>query len=166
MSDIETLSNVDAAWLHMDSPTNLAIVTGVFMFDKPLDFARVRATNEQRLLRVKRFRQHVRAGTLGLGVPRREMDPQFNLDRHLFRVTLPRPVDQAALQMFVGDRMSEPLDLDRPLWEMYVVENFEHGAAIVSRLHHCMGDGLALVRVLLSMTDAEPKVNWNAPPGK
>src|SRR5437763_148052 len=98
MSDTEYLANVDAAWLHMDSPTNLAIVTGVFMFDTPLDFAGVKATFEQRLLRVKRFRQRVRQGTLGLGMPHWEMDPQFDIDRHVFRVQLPHPGNQAALQ--------------------------------------------------------------------
>lgn len=163
MSDTEYLTNVDAAWLHMDSPTNLAIVTGVFMFDTPLDFARVKATFEQRLLRVKRFRQRVRAGTLGIGMPHWEMDPHFDIDRHVFRVKLPRPGDKAALQKFVGDLMSVPMDLDKPLWEMYVVYNYEGGTAIVPRFHHCIADGLALVRVVLTLTDIEPNVVWSVP---
>lgn len=166
MSDIEPLSTVDAAWLHMDAPTNLAIITGIFMFEKPLDFARVRATIEQRLVRVRRFRERVREGTLGLGVPHWEPDPHFDLDAHLFRVHLPRPGDQAALEKFVGDLMSQPLERDKPLWEMFVVENYGRGAALVTRLHHCMGDGLALVRVILMLTDAEPNATWNPPHGK
>lgn len=166
MSDIEHLSTVDAAWLHMDAPSNLAIITGIFMFDKPLDFARVRTTLEQRILRVRRFRERVREGTLGLGLPQWEPDPHFNLDAHLFRVHLPRPGDQAALEKFVGDLMSQPLERDKPLWEMYVVENYGRGSALVSRLHHCMGDGLALVRVILMLTDAEPNATWSPPRGK
>ena len=49
-----------------------------------------------------------------------------------------------------------PLDYNRPLWHFHVVENFGEGGAIIGRLHHCIGDGIALVQVLLGMTDEEP----------
>ena len=53
-----------------------------------------------------------------------------------------------------------PLDPARPLWQFHLVDNFEGGSALIARIHHCYADGIALVRVMLSMTDAAP----NGPP--
>ena len=52
--------------------------------------------------------------------------------------------------------LSEPLPADRPLWTLHLVEHFQGGSAIVARIHHCIGDGLALVHVLLSIADGTP----------
>ena len=159
----ETFSNVDAAWLHMESPTNTAMITGVLMFDEPLDFEWFKATVAYRLLQHDRFRQRVHEPDLGLGMPAWEDDPDFDLDRHILRVQLPEPGDQAALQDLVGSLMSTQLDFSIPLWQFHFVENFEGGVAIVGRLHHCIGDGLALMQVLLSLTDEDPDAPWPSP---
>ena len=52
--------------------------------------------------------------------------------------------------------MTMPLDRNRPLWHMYMVDGFGDGAAIITRMHHCIADGIALARVMLSLTDSEP----------
>lgn len=152
----EPFSYVDAAWLHMEEPTSMAMITGVIMFDEPVDFAALKKLVKDRLLRVPRFRQRVREPRFGIGTPRWEPDPHFDLDAHLHRIALPAPHDQAALQDLVGDLMSTPLDFNKPLWQYHLVENFEGGSALICRLHHAMGDGLALVQVLLTMADNAP----------
>lgn len=149
----ERFSFVDAAWLHMDEPTNMAVISGVIMFDEPLDFGVLKELIRARLLRVRRFRQRVREPLLGVGIPRWEDDPNFDLDAHLHRIALPAPHDQQALHDLVGDMMSMPLDFTKPLWQYHLVENYEGGCALICRLHHSMGDGLALVQVLLSLAD-------------
>ena len=159
----ETFTPVDAAWLHMDKPTNLAVIVGVMMFDAPLDYERFRATVTERLLIYDRFKQRVKEPLLGLGLPVWEADPQFDLDYHIQRVTLPEPGDEAALQHLAGQLMSVPLDRRRPLWQFTFVDQYGAGTAIIGRLHHCIADGLALVQVLLSMTDATPDAEWQAP---
>ena len=151
----ETFSPVDATWLRMDTPTNLMMITGVMMFDEPLDIKRVRAVIEQRLLRHERFRQRVHMPTLPLGMPEWETDPYFDLGAHIHRSALPQPGDLKTLQEMVGDLMSTPLDRYKPLWQVHVIENFGQGGAIICRLHHCIADGLALMQVLLSLTDSE-----------
>ncbi|MFO7169877.1 MAG: wax ester/triacylglycerol synthase family O-acyltransferase [Chloroflexota bacterium] len=149
-------SPVDAAWLHMDEPTNLMMITGVLMFDTPLDFARLRELIERRLLRFDRFRMRLADPNLRSRSPRWLEDPHFNLRSHLHRISLPSPGGQAALQELVSDLMSTPLDYTKPLWQFHVVENFGSGGAIIARLHHAIADGIALVRVLLSLTDDAP----------
>ncbi len=157
----EDLSNVDAAWLHMEIPNNLMMITGVFVFDERVDFNRLRTTLEQRLLVFDRFRQTIVEGRLG--APRWEDDPQFNITNHLHRIALPAPGDAAALQALVSDLMSTPLDFSKPLWQYHLVEGYGDGSALVCRLHHCIGDGIALMRVLLAMTDPYPDAPWTSP---
>ena len=49
--------------------------------------------------------------------------------------------------------MSVPLDRSKPLWQMELIEEYRDGSAIIVRLHHCIGDGMALLQVLLSLAD-------------
>lgn len=149
----EKMSNVDTAWLRMDHPTNLMMITGVMTFDEPLDFERVKRVIEKRLLKFDRFRQRVVETRNPLRAPNWELDPHFTLDAHLHRVGLPEPGDKAALEHLVSDLLSTPLDTTKPLWQFHVVENYGNGSAIISRLHHAIADGIALVRVMLSLTD-------------
>lgn len=156
----ERFSTVDAAWLHMDEPTSMAMITGVLVFDAPLDFERLQATLLHRLLRHERFRQRVVEAPLGIGLPNWETDPHFHLRAHLHRVALPAPGGQAALQELAGDLMSTPLDFTKPLWQIHLVENYGAGCALIVRLHHCISDGLSLVQVLLSLTDKDADAPW------
>jgi WS/DGAT/MGAT family acyltransferase len=158
------MSYADAAWLHMDRPTNLMVVNGLLLFDEPLDRDRMREVVRERLVeRYPRFKRRVVEAPLGLGLPHWEDDPEFDLDLHLHHIALPAPGDTSALQDLVGDLMIVPLDRSRPLWDMYVVDGFGTGTAVVSRMHHCIADGIALARVLLSLTDDEPDAGV-APP--
>jgi diacylglycerol O-acyltransferase len=162
----ETFSPVDAAWLHMDKPTNLAVIVGVMMFDAPLEYERFRAVVAERLLIYDRFKQRVKEPLLRLGLPTWEVDPNFDLDYHVRRVVLPAPGDEAALQQLAGQMMSVPLDRHHPLWQFTFVDHYGSGSAVIGRLHHCIADGLALVQVLLSMTDATPDAEWRGPEPK
>jgi WS/DGAT/MGAT family acyltransferase len=165
MPKSELFSSVDAAWLHMDKPANMALIVGVMMFDAPLNVKRLKATLEHRLLPFfPRFAQRVREPRLGLGLPQWEAVRDFDLDQHVQRVELPAPGDEAALQMLAGEIMSRPLDRSKPLWQMYVVERYGAGSALISCIHHCVADGLALVQVLLSLTDTDPKAPWPKAP--
>lgn len=157
---IEPLSNVDAAWLKMEDPTNLMMVTGVLTFAEPLDLDRFRALLEARLLPFERFRQRIVWPSVPMAPPYWELDPTFHIDAHLHRVALPHPRDKSALQYLVSDLMSTPLDFSKPPWQMHVVDGFNDGGALIVRLHHSMADGMALVGVLLALTDMTP----DAPP--
>jgi WS/DGAT/MGAT family acyltransferase len=156
MSNIEPLSTVDAAWLRMEDPTNLMMVSGILMFKQPLDYGRLCTIIEQRLLQFDRFRMRVVQPKIPFGRAYWEYDPTFDLDAHIHRVALPEPGDYAALQTMVSDLMSTPLDFSKPLWMVHVIENYEGGTAVCVRLHHCIADGMALVFVLLSLTDMNP----------
>ena len=87
----KALSNVDAAWLRMESATNLMLITGVMSFYEKLEFSELKELIEDRLLSFDRFRQKVVESPIpGIG-PRWVDDPHFNLKFHLQRVALPAP---------------------------------------------------------------------------
>jgi WS/DGAT/MGAT family acyltransferase len=147
----ERLSNIDTAWLRMEEPTNLMMVTGMLVFDQPLNFARLRQTIEQRLLIFDRFQQHI--VYIG-GAPHWQADPHFTISAHLHRIALPAPHDQSTLQELVSTLMSTPLDLSKSPWQFHLIEHYGAGCVLLARLHHCIADGIALMRVLLALTDA------------
>ncbi|MFY9823672.1 MAG: wax ester/triacylglycerol synthase family O-acyltransferase [Thermoanaerobaculia bacterium] len=146
------LAAVDHAWLRMDDPTNLMIINGVLVLGAPVDRERIGRLLKQRLLPISRFRQRV---VLTGGDPHWEGVPEVDLDAHLVEVTLPAPGGDAELAELVSAQMSEPLDLSRPLWRFLLVQGYGGGSVIFGRLHHCIGDGLALLLVLLSLTDVD-----------
>jgi len=161
----QPLSAADTAWLRMEDPTNLMTVTGVLMLGAPLDLDALRGLIETKLLAHRRFRQRVVERVGRFGRPHWRDHEPFRLDDHLHRAELPPPADEAALQRFVSEVMSTPLEYDRPLWHLYYVPNAGSGGAVIARLHHAMGDGIALVRLLLSLTsqDAAGAVSGDVP---
>lgn len=146
----EPLAGADVAWLRMEQPTNLMMITGVLMFDKPLGFDTFKEVVEERMLIYDRFRQRVRNRR---GSPYWEFDPYFDIDRHVHRTALPGAGGKAELQELTSDLMSTPLDFSKPLWQMHLVENYNGGGAVIIRLHHCIGDGIALIHVMISLAD-------------
>jgi WS/DGAT/MGAT family acyltransferase len=150
------MASVDAAWWRMEHPTNLMTITGVMAFPERLDFHQLKELIEDRLLCYDRFRQRVVESSIPFGKPRWVEDSHFNLRHHLLRVALPDPGGKNELQEMVSILMSTPLDYSKPLWQFQYIENYREGSALVARLHHCIADGIALVRVMLSMTDDSP----------
>ena len=151
----QQMNSADAAWLHMDRPTNLMVVNSVMWFDEPMDIERGKEVIRDRLVeRFPRFRQRIVEQRVG--VPSWEDDPHFELDRHVHHIGVPAPGNRAALEELVGDLMSTPLDRSKPLWDVYVIDGYRGGMALVTRMHHSIADGIALSRVLLSMTDDQP----------
>lgn len=156
----EPMSKVDTAWLRMETPTNLMMITGVMMFDRPLDVARFKRVLAERFLAYRRFRQKAVDGAAGAHW---ETDPDFDLDWHVRITALPGAAGQKELQHLVSQLASTPLDHSKPLWQYHVVERYDGGSALIMRIHHCYADGLALVQVMLSLTDAELKKEKIAP---
>ncbi len=154
-SSRQPMTSIDAAWLGMDRPTNLMVINSLLIFDTPLEFDRLCQLLQTRFVApYRRFRQRAVAGAPGTGYFWQD-DPHFNLHYHVRRIALPAPGDEAALQALAGELMSDPLDRHRPLWRFYLIENVDGGCAVLGRLHHCIADGIALMRVLLSLTDTE-----------
>jgi diacylglycerol O-acyltransferase / wax synthase len=150
----EPMSRVDTAWLRMERPTNPMMINGVLVLETPLTIDRLRKVIKQRFLSYPRFRQRAVDGATGAIW---EDDPGFDQNWHVRRAALPGRAGKRELEQFVSELASTPLDMNRPLWTWHLVEHYHGGSALVSRMHHCYADGIALVQVMLAMTDTTPE---------
>lgn len=151
--DREPMSNVDTAWLRMERPTNLMMITGVVVFEDRVSVEALRETIRHRFLSFPRFN---RRPVERAGAAYWERDPHFDITVHVRRTALPGAADKQELQQLVSDLASTPLDPTKPLWQFHLVENYVAGSALIARIHHCYADGIALIQVMLSMTDDDP----------
>lgn len=158
----EALTKADVAWLHADVPTNHFVVTTLAMLDEPPDIEKVRVMLSHRLQLHPRLSQVVEDPTLPLAGARWVPATHFELDAHIHRVALPGPARKRELAAFIGDLVGLPVDLTRPMWHLYAVEGPGSGGALVGRFHHSLGDGQAMVRMLLTLTD-ETADGWKRP---
>ena len=151
--DGERMSKVDTAWLRMDSPSNLMMILGVWVLRPGVTLHDLRERVRERLLPYRRFVQVVRQDLTGAAWVD---DPHFRLDHHVVARPLKPGRGQSprqALQARVGELALQPLDPDRPLWHFELIEAHEGGSALIARIHHCIGDGIALISVMMSLVD-------------
>ncbi|MDT8448605.1 MAG: wax ester/triacylglycerol synthase family O-acyltransferase [Wenzhouxiangellaceae bacterium] len=148
----QPIAKVDTAWLRMEQPTNLMMITGVIVFREPIDFEWLKEVVASRFLAFPRFRHKAVRTARGYWW---EEDEDFELTSHIRRTALPGDAGKNELEEFVSELASTPLDKYRPLWQFHFVENYAGGPALIMRIHHCYADGIALVQVMLSLTDAD-----------
>ncbi len=153
MPAAERMSLVDTAWLRMDNEVNLMMIVGVWLLTPAITLQALRTRIGDKLLQFERFRHKAVADAMGAHwVP----DDHFDLDRHVVATPLPPQPGQserAALQALCGELASQPLDPAHPLWQFHLIEDYEGGSALLARIHHCIGDGLALTSVMMAITD-------------
>ena len=154
----ERMSRVDTAWLRMDNDVNLMTIVGVWLIQPHIGYEALCERVSDKLLKYGRFRQKVVEDAMGASWVD---DPGFDIHHHVRLEKLVRQPGQSereALQVRVGELSTTPLDRTRPLWQFQLVDHYEGGSAIIARAHHCIADGIALISVMLSITDggAEP----------
>jgi len=151
------MGSADVLWLNMDRPTNLMVIVSVVLLESVPDWDRVLDVVRERIVEpYPVFSQRARRPR-GLSGHRWEDDPDFELARHVTRVTLSgagTAADaDAELQAYIEEHLPRPFDRTRPLWEVHLVDGHGPGAALVFRIHHALADGIALTRVLLGLTE-------------
>ncbi|MEO8805735.1 MAG: wax ester/triacylglycerol synthase family O-acyltransferase [Burkholderiaceae bacterium] len=150
----QRMSRVDTAWLRMDNDVNLMMIVGVWLLQPGITHAALCERVQDKLLKYDRFLQKVVQDPMGATWVH---DDNFDINRHvLHEKKLKRERGQSereALQAQVGELANTALDHDHPLWQFHLIDDYEGGSALVARVHHCIGDGIALISVMLSITD-------------
>src|SRR5580692_2388114 len=165
---MEPLEGMDAAFLALETPTTPMHVGVVLVLDPPegtrslfspsTRYAQIRRVIAQRVPLLAPFRQRAMRVPLGLHHPVWVDDPDFELDDHLSRASLPSPGGPAELDAFVAAAMSRQLDPDRPLWEMHVVEGLAGDrTALIAKVHHAILDGVSDASMLAVFLDLSPR---------
>ena len=164
----QRMSRVDTAWLRMDNDANLMMIVGVWLLQPGITHAALCERVQDKLLKYERFRQKVVPDAMGANWV---ADARFDLGRHVLHQKLRRRRGQSereALQALVGELATTPLDRSRPLWQFHLIDGYEGGSALLARVHHCIGDGIALISVMLAITDGgidPPQRKARAPAG-
>ncbi len=128
-------------------------IVALIVLGRKLGRASLRSLIAQRLLVFDRFRCTPAADALGATWVE---STSFNLDDHLIPAALPAPGGQRELEALAGELSGTPLPAGRPLWTFHLIERYGAGSAVIVRIHHCYGDGIALLYVLLSLADPLP----------
>lgn len=152
----EPMSSVDHAWLRMETNTAHMTIGVVLIFEDELSLPSLKALLQERLLKFDRFRQRVVQE--GMHAWWQE-DNEFSLDNHVTSLTLSEPDEKACLQAVASEIINTSLDFSRPLWHMHYIDRHQQGSVLIIRIHHCIADGMSLVRLLISLTDnaADPQ---------
>jgi len=158
---MDRLNPLDALFVDAedeDRHTSMAIAS-IAVFEGPApSHEETLAFLAGRLPAVPRYRQKLRTVPLRLGRPVWVDDPDFDLRYHVRRTALPAPGGDEQLAALMARVMSQRLDRDHPLWEYWAVEGLAEGRwAIISKVHHCMVDGIAgtdLYRVIFGFSPA------------
>ncbi len=174
------LTFLDNSFLIMERPNSPMHIAGTAMFEGgPLidaeggvDIDAIRDFVSSRLHLIPRYRQRLAYLPLQ-GRPIWVDDAHFNIHYHVRHTALPRPGDERQLKRLAARIMSQHLDRSKPLWEIWIIEGLEGGArfAMISKIHHCMVDGVSsvdLLNVLLAPTPTDeitPGPEWLPRPG-
>jgi diacylglycerol O-acyltransferase / wax synthase len=154
---VEQLNALDAGFLMAeDSDRNISLaIGGVAIIDGSApDYGELKDVLAERIRAIPRCTQMLRTQLFDIGAPQWVDDPGFDLSRHVRRVALPRPGDDAELYRVVADVLERRLDRDRPLWECWVIEGLKGNRwAILMKIHHCMADGISATRILSRLCD-------------
>jgi WS/DGAT/MGAT family acyltransferase len=169
----ERLGFLDNSFLIAESPTTHMHIGGTAIYeagplrtaDGGVDIARIREYVDSRLHRIPRYRQVLHEVPID-GHPAWVDDQHFNIDYHVRHTSLPRPGDDAQLKRLSGRIMSQQLDRSKPLWEMWIVEGLAGGDrfALISKVHHCMVDGMSSVDLLEVLLTPQPTPAVEPPP--
>jgi diacylglycerol O-acyltransferase len=155
---MEWMSPTDASFLHIEGPNTPMHIGAVSIFEGPAPpFVRLEEMVLSKLDAVPRYRQKVRFVPLALGRPVWVDDPHFNLGYHLRHSALPAPGTDEVLRRTAARIFAQHLDRRKPLWEIWMVEGLSDNRwALLSKVHHCMVDGVSATDLMTVMFDDSP----------
>jgi diacylglycerol O-acyltransferase / wax synthase len=167
---MERLSGLDASFLYIESLTQPLHVCSILEVDTSTmpggySFEGLHDELAVRIAAIPEFRAKLADTQLNLDYPVWVDDDAFDLDRHLFRISLPPPCGRRELAEICGHIASTPLDRDRPLWEMWVIEGVADTdpragglMAVMTKVHHAAVDGVTGASLLSQLCSLQPEV--------
>jgi WS/DGAT/MGAT family acyltransferase len=169
------VSTLDAAMLYAEAVAMPMHTMGVLIFERTdaesedlgesALFERTRKVFAERIHLIPPFRRRIVQGPMQIGDPHWIEDPAFDLDNHLFNISLPSPGGMPELCDFVGTFAAKQLERDRPLWKVALVQGLEgNRIALVMKIHHAAMDGGRSAAIAGELLDTSPEGRVVAPP--
>jgi len=160
------MSAEDSFFLYFERPHAPLHVGSLGIFEGTIPIETTREGLASRLHLIPRYRQRPVFPPLLGGYPSWEDDPAFSLDRHVRLIEVSKPVTEQRLHEICAEGFAEPLPRDRPLWDMAVIQGIEGDrTAYITRVHHCLVDGVSGVELTLVILDVSPSPPPTPAPG-
>lgn len=151
------LSCGDALFLYLERegmPLNIASVS---VFEGAMSLVDCRRFLESKLPLIPRYLQRVVAPPFNIGLPAWEFDPDFDVSNHVTQITLRRGTE-SEFKAAAGKILSKTMDRQRPLWDMTLVQGLKGDrCGVITRIHHCLADGVAGVGLMNVIMDLSPE---------
>ena len=162
---MDRMSALDSGFFFAESENTPMHVGSVAVFEGPApSYGDVVRLLLSKLPLVPRYRQRVREVPLQLGRPVWVDDAHFQILYHVRHTAVPGPGSDEQLRNLAGRVLGQRLDMAKPLWELWLVEGLaDNRWAIISKVHHCMVDGVAGTELMQLMFDLEPDAKHEAP---
>jgi WS/DGAT/MGAT family acyltransferase len=159
------MSAEDASFLYFEKPDAPLHIGSIAVYEGTIPFEKMYASLDARMHLIPRYRQRAIIPPLYAGHPTWDDDPKFSLDRHVRLIELPAPGTKQQLLDLCSDLFAEMLPRDRPLWDITAIHGLEGDkTAYLSRVHHCLVDGVSGIELLLAVLDLVPDPEPTAPP--
>lgn len=159
------LTSMDASFLYFEKKEAPMHIGSVSLFDGEIPFDQFVANVRSKMHLLPRYQQKVTPDPFNLGHPTWEFDPDFDINKHIFRLEVEAPGSEAELIKLAGRIFTPVMDRTKPLWDVYLVYGLEgKRTAMIARVHHCMVDGVSGVDLLKIVLDISPDVKPAAAP--
>jgi diacylglycerol O-acyltransferase len=165
------LSGLDASFLYTETPSLPMHTLKVAIVDPPEDehgidrFASLKTILRAKLHLLPAFQTRPVEVPLGLHHPVWVQDPEFHIDRHVFRDRIAAPGGPADMDAAIAKIAEQPLRRDRPLWEVWLLEGLADGGVVcVAKMHHSVADGVASAAMLSNVMTTSPQSRMSEPP--
>ena len=150
-----SLSFGDALFLYVEREGQPLNIAGVSVFEGEMKLKDCAAFIESKLPLIPRYRQRVVFPPFDLGLPSWQFDTQFDIRNHIHQAKLKHGTEQE-LKALAGKIVSTRLDRQRPLWDFTLARLKDGNTGIITRIHHCLADGIAGVGVMNVIMDTTP----------
>ena len=161
------LSSQDTAFLYFESEEAPMNIGSVAVFEGEISYSRFVKNIEDKMHLIPRYRQRIISAPLNLNHPTWEFDPQFDIRNHVIPVRLDPPGSEDQLRELAARLFQGMLSRDKPLWELYLVHGLEGDrSALVSKVHHCLVDGVSGIELLMIVMDVSREPPPPPPPSE
>nr|WHV03914.1 putative wax ester synthase/acyl-CoA:diacylglycerol acyltransferase [uncultured bacterium] len=152
------LSSLDATFLYLEKKECPLHIGSTSVFEGKIPLKDVIKHIEDRLHLIPRYQQKVVPDPFNIAHPTWEFDEDFDIKNHIFEIKSKKKVTHEDLTRIAGEKMTELMDRNKPLWELFVINNLEGGkASLIAKVHHCMVDGISGVDLIKIMFDITPE---------
>src|SRR6187402_2689086 len=176
-SHVQQLSGQDASFIYSERPHAPTHITSISIYDPStapggsVTFKGILAHLDARLHLARAFRQKVVRVPADLDHPYWVEDDDFDLEYHVRHIALPKPGDWRQFCIQAARLHARPLDLSKPLWELYVIEGLDKvagvpkgGFAFLLKIHHAAVDGKSGIEMITAIHSQTPEVLDPPPP--